>query len=45
MTLTPPPDAVVFDFDGPIIDSREPVRMALRAALREHGYPPLLDAL
>jgi phosphoglycolate phosphatase len=44
MTLTPLPDAVVFDFDGPIIDSREPVRMALRAALREHGYPPRLDA-
>ncbi len=44
MTLTPSPDAVVFDFDGPIIDSREPVRMALRAALREHGYPQRLDA-
>jgi beta-phosphoglucomutase-like phosphatase (HAD superfamily) len=28
MTLTPPPDAVVFDFDGPIIDSRAPVRIA-----------------
>ena len=43
MSLTPPPDAVVFDFDGPIIDSREPVRIALRAALREHGYRPRSD--
>ena len=44
MSLTPPPDAVVFDFDGPIIDSRAPVRIALRAALREHGFRPGSDA-
>lgn len=44
MKITPPPDVVVFDFDGPIIDSREPVRIALSGALQQHGYPSRTDA-
>ncbi|MGA2925332.1 MAG: HAD hydrolase-like protein [Solirubrobacteraceae bacterium] len=35
--LVPAPDAVVFDLDGVLIDSREPVRLAINAALRAHG--------
>src|SRR6478735_4078653 len=42
--LTPPPDAIVFDFDGVVIDSRPPVRVAVGEALAEHGYPPHSDA-
>jgi phosphoglycolate phosphatase len=34
------PDAAVFDFDGVIIDSREAVRIAVNAALVEHGFSP-----
>jgi phosphoglycolate phosphatase len=44
MSLRPQPDAVVFDFDGPIIDSRQPIRMALGGALREHGYAARSEA-
>jgi phosphoglycolate phosphatase len=38
--LTPPPDAVVFDLDGVIIDSREAVRVAAGDALAAHGLKP-----
>ena len=39
MFLTPAPDAVVFDFDGVIIDSRDAVRTAVNEALAAHGLP------
>ena len=32
-------DAVLFDFDGVIIDSRPPVRAAVGATLKAHGFP------
>lgn len=40
MSLTPAPDAAVFDFDGVIIDSRAAVRTAVNEALTAHGIPP-----
>jgi phosphoglycolate phosphatase len=47
MSLRPPPDAVLFDFDGVIIDSRAAVRSAINQALSAHGLPtrpaPTLD--
>jgi phosphoglycolate phosphatase len=39
MPLTPPADAVVFDFDGVIIDSLPAVTAAINGALADHGYP------
>lgn len=33
-------DAAVFDFDGVIVDSRAPVRTAVAATLRAHGFGP-----
>ena len=38
--LTPPAGAVVFDFDGVIIDSREAVGTAINGALVAHGLAP-----
>ena len=40
MSLTPAPDAAVFDFDGVIIDSRDAVGTAVNQALVEHGFSP-----
>ncbi len=40
MPLTPPPDAAIFDFDGVIIDSRQPVETAINGALLAHGFTP-----
>lgn len=40
MPLTPPADAVIFDFDGVIIDSLPAVETAINGALRAHGFPP-----
>ncbi len=40
MPLTPPPDGAIFDFDGVIIDSRQPVETAINGALVAHGYAP-----
>jgi phosphoglycolate phosphatase len=40
MPLTPPPDAAIFDFDGVIIDSRQPVETAINGALLAHGFAP-----
>jgi beta-phosphoglucomutase-like phosphatase (HAD superfamily) len=31
--------AVVFDFDGVLVDSVAPVTASINAALREHGLP------
>jgi phosphoglycolate phosphatase len=39
MPEIPPPDAAIFDFDGVIIDSRQPVRTAINDALAAHGLP------
>lgn len=39
MSLRPPPDAILFDFDGVIIDSRAAVRSAINRALSDHGLP------
>jgi beta-phosphoglucomutase-like phosphatase (HAD superfamily) len=44
MTEIPSPDAAIFDFDGVIIDSREPVRTAINDALAAHGLPRRLPA-
>ncbi len=38
MSLRPPADAAIFDFDGVIIDSREPVETAINGALLAHGF-------
>jgi phosphoglycolate phosphatase len=38
MPLRPPADAAIFDFDGVIIDSREPVETAINGALLAHGF-------
>jgi phosphoglycolate phosphatase len=38
MSLTPAPDAAIFDFDGVIIDSREAVRAAVNGTLVQHGF-------
>jgi phosphoglycolate phosphatase len=40
MPLTPPADAAIFDFDGVIIDSRQPVETAINGALLAHGFAP-----
>jgi phosphoglycolate phosphatase len=40
MPLTPPADAAIFDFDGVIIDSRQPVETAINGALVAHGFAP-----
>jgi len=40
MSLTPRADAAIFDFDGVIIDSRQPVETAINGALRAHGFAP-----
>jgi phosphoglycolate phosphatase len=40
MPLTPPADAAIFDFDGVIIDSRQPVETAINGALVAHGFEP-----
>jgi phosphoglycolate phosphatase len=37
MSLNPPADAAIFDFDGVIIDSLAPVATAINGALRAHG--------
>jgi phosphoglycolate phosphatase len=39
MSLTPPPDAVIFDFDGVILDSLPAVEVAINGALQAHGFP------
>lgn len=39
MPLTPPADAVIFDFDGVIVDSLPAVEAAINGALRAHGFP------
>jgi phosphoglycolate phosphatase len=39
MPLTPRADAVIFDFDGVIIDSLPPVETAINGALLAHGFP------
>lgn len=39
MPLSPPADAVVFDFDGVIIDSLPAVETAINGALQAHGFP------
>jgi phosphoglycolate phosphatase len=38
VSLEPAADGVVFDFDGAIIDSRTPVRIAVNEALVAHGF-------
>ena len=38
MPLTPPADGAIFDFDGVIIDSRQPVETAINGALLAHGF-------
>jgi phosphoglycolate phosphatase len=38
MPLRPPADAAIFDFDGVIIDSRQPVETAINGALLAHGF-------
>jgi phosphoglycolate phosphatase len=38
MTDARPPDGVVFDFDGVIVDSRAPVRTVVNEALAAHGF-------
>lgn len=38
MPLRPRADAAIFDFDGVIIDSREPVETAINGALVAHGF-------
>ncbi len=40
MPLTPPAEAVIFDFDGVIIDSLPAVETAINGALAEHGFEP-----
>jgi phosphoglycolate phosphatase len=40
MPLMPPADAAIFDFDGVIIDSRQPVETAINGALLAHGFAP-----
>jgi len=40
MPLTPRADAAIFDFDGVIIDSRQPVETAINGALLAHGFAP-----
>jgi len=40
MPLTPPAEAVIFDFDGVIIDSLPAVETAINGALVEHGFEP-----
>jgi phosphoglycolate phosphatase len=40
MPLRPPADAAIFDFDGVIIDSRQPVETAINGALLAHGFAP-----
>jgi len=40
MPLTPAAAAVIFDFDGVIIDSLPPVEIAINGALRSHGFAP-----
>lgn len=37
-------DAVVFDLDGVLVDSRRPIAVCLNAALRDHGLPPEPEA-
>ena len=44
MPLRPPADAAIFDFDGVIIDSREPVETAINGALVAHGFARLSAA-
>lgn len=39
MPLSPPAEAVIFDFDGVIIDSLSPVETAINGALAAHGFP------
>jgi phosphoglycolate phosphatase len=43
--ISPPVDAAIFDFDGVIIDSRAPVRAAVRSALESHRLPVPADAV
>jgi phosphoglycolate phosphatase len=38
MPLTPPADAVIFDFDGVIIDSLPAIEVAINDALQAHGF-------
>ena len=40
MPLSPPAEAVIFDFDGVVIDSLPPVETAINGALVEHGFEP-----
>jgi len=40
MPLTPPAGAVIFDFDGVIIDSLPAVATAINGALAAHGFAP-----
>ena len=40
MPLSPPAEAVIFDFDGVIIDSLPAVETAINGALVEHGFEP-----
>jgi phosphoglycolate phosphatase len=40
MSLNPPADGAIFDFDGVIIDSLPPVVTAINGALTANGYPP-----
>ncbi|MGD0452480.1 MAG: HAD hydrolase-like protein [Solirubrobacteraceae bacterium] len=44
MPLTPPADAAIFDFDGVIIDSRQPVETAINGALLAHGFAEISAA-
>lgn len=39
MPASPPPDAVLFDFDGVILDSRAAVCSAINRTLTEHALP------
>jgi len=40
MPLSPPAEAVIFDFDGVIIDSLPAIETAINGALVEHGFEP-----
>ncbi len=44
MPLIPPAEAVIFDFDGVIIDSLRAVESAINGALAAHGFAPRAHA-
>src|SRR5215475_10286304 len=41
MPLASPPDAVVFDLDGTLIDSRRDITTAVNRTRERYGLPPL----